>query len=157
MPVFDDLRAERGVGGRDGRRDHRGSPRVEIREEQHRQPGSDRDRDREPDEQESHGHAGIAPQHSKVHTRGVGEQQQRQRHLGQAPHCLAVHVHVDRGDRAVGEHEPDHDEDDRRAQIERLQTRREESPQDERRRDRQDQFSVETLHQSPSPPSAPCW
>ena len=39
----------------------------------------------------------VVSQHPQVHAGGVGEEQERQRHLREAPERLAVHVDVDRG------------------------------------------------------------
>ena len=85
-------------------------------------------------------------QHAKVHAGRVGEEQERQRYLSEAPERLAVHVDVDHRQRVVGEHESESNEGHRGTHVEGLEARREESPHHQRPRDGHDQARVETLH-----------
>ena len=144
--VLDDLRAERRVGRGDRRRDHRRGPGVEVREQDDRQAGAHGDGERESDDQEPQWHTRVVTQHTEVHARRVGEEQERERDLRQAPERVPAHVDVDGGERIVREHEPDGHERHRGAHVERLELRRDEAPGDERRRDGHDQSRVETFH-----------
>ena len=82
----DDRLAEGGVGRRQHDPEDDGLPDGQHVEDRARRERSEGDRQRQPDSEQAQGHRDLAPQLFEVDPRGVGEEHERQRRLGQRPH-----------------------------------------------------------------------
>ena len=82
---------ERGVGRRQhDREDHRLLDGQLAEAPRQPRPRPSSDRQRQPDAEQAHGHADGAPQRAEVDPRGVREQHERERRLGQRAHRRAA-------------------------------------------------------------------
>ena len=81
--VGDDALAERGVGRREDDRDECGFDEQHAREDQSRDRDSGGDGERQPDSEQPHGESELSAELLEVDARRIGEQRDRERHLGE--------------------------------------------------------------------------
>ena len=109
----DDRLAEGGVGRRQDHPRITASQKVSWSKITRRRKRSEGDRQRQADPEQAHRHRDLAPQLSEVDARGVGEEHERQRRLGQRSHGRAGARDVDSVEDLRADQEPDRDEQDR--------------------------------------------
>ena len=154
LGVVGDGSAERGIGGRDRRGDDRCHHGRQVGEDEQGRPDPEGDGEREADHQEPKWDTGIDAQLSGSHGGGVGEQQQGEGDLRQQQQGAAVDADVHHREGRVGEHEAERHERDRRRDAQPFQPRGEQAPQDQSRRDHDEQLEVGTvLHLRPPAPA----
>jgi hypothetical protein len=107
--VGEDRRAEGGVGGSHDGPDRAGHPHAQAADEQRRRTRSRQDREGQADGEQADRQAHVGPEAGDAHPRRVGEEQQGQGGFGDVAQVGRADVHLDDGERTVGDHEADDD------------------------------------------------
>jgi hypothetical protein len=131
-------RAERRIRRRQGRSHQQRQPDVHASEQHQRQQRPQADRQRQPHPQQPQTQAKVASQVPQPDPGRIREQHQDKRDLRQDLDRLGGRRDPQHRQRAVGQHQPGSNEDDRRRHIEPLQPGRQRAPgEHQRRHDRQ--------------------
>ena len=102
--------AEGGVGRRQDHPDDHGLPEGQLAEDHGGGERSECDRQRQPDPEQPQRNRGSTPQSPEVDARGIGEEHERQRRLGQCSFGRAGARDVDLVEDLGADEEPDRDE-----------------------------------------------
>ena len=136
--VHHHARTQGRIGRRQRRAHQQGEPDTHSVEQPERQQGPQADSQRQPDPQKPQAQAQVSAQVPQPHPGRVREQHQHQGDLCQCFDQLSGRHETQRRQRAVGQHQPGHDEHDRGGDVEPLQPRRQRPPRkDKRCHDRQ--------------------
>ena len=112
-----------------------GHPQAGTRKRSAASGRAGRDGEGQSDTEEAARERGVDPQGPHVDPRGVGEEHQGERDLGQGADGRRVEVQVDQRGGAVGDQDPEHHEGDGGRDVPAFEARRDETPQEDAGRD----------------------
>ncbi len=112
-PVVDHLRAERSIGGCQGGAEEPGEGPRERIEHQGCDDAAEGDRQWQTDAQESHGERQVVTQLSEIDAGCIGEQHERECHLGERVERVDLDVDLHQPPIGIGEEVADDDEHER--------------------------------------------
>ena len=135
--IGDDRLAERGIRAREHHREHRRLRDADPGDHERAHEGARDDRQREADAQQPQRHGELPTQRAQRDPRGIREEHERQRDLGQELDLLALEPEVEQPEHRPGE-QPGRREEHRARHAQQLQPSRERCVGDQQDRDRRE-------------------